>query len=177
MSRKKMIGCRDPLGIRPLVLGDLDGAWILASETCALDIIGARFVREVENGEVIVISEEGVESLRPFPRMHPRPCVFEYVYFSRPDSILGGRFETGDGKNYSGMSDSMMDQLLAKARASYQDAERTAAYKDVQQRIYETAWYGTIWYRKYLDAFKKSIKGHEPTQEPDWGLRPAWIDR
>src|SRR5207253_612912 len=58
---------------------------------CALDIIGARFVREVENGEVIVISEEGVESLRPFPRMHPRPCVFEYVYFSRPDSILGGR--------------------------------------------------------------------------------------
>ena len=94
-----------------------------------------------------------------------------------PDSILGGRFETGDGKNYSGMSDSTLDQLLAKGRASYQDAERAAAYKDVQQRIYETAWYGTIWYRKYLDAFKKTIKGHEPTQEPDWGLRPAWIDR
>ena len=94
-----------------------------------------------------------------------------------PDSILGGRFETGDGKNYSGMSDATLDQLLAKGRASYQDAERAAAYKDVQQRIYETAWYGTIWYRKYLDAFKKTLKGHEPTQEPDWGLRPAWIDR
>jgi len=91
MTNKKLIGARDPLGIRPLILGELNGAYILCSETCALDIIGARFVREVENGEVIVISEEGVESLRPFPRMHPRPCVFEYVYFSRPDSILGGR--------------------------------------------------------------------------------------
>jgi amidophosphoribosyltransferase len=74
-----------------LILGELKGAYILCSETCALDIIGARFVREVENGEVIVISEDGVESLRPFPRMQARPCVFEYVYFSRPDSILGGR--------------------------------------------------------------------------------------
>jgi len=91
MTNKKLIGARDPLGIRPLILGELNGAYILCSETCALDIIGARFVREVENGEVIVISEDGVESLRPFPRMHPRPCVFEYVYFSRPDSILGGR--------------------------------------------------------------------------------------
>jgi len=91
MTNKKLIGARDPLGIRPLILGELNGAYILCSETCALDIIGARFVREVENGEVIVISEEGVESLRPFPRMQARPCVFEYVYFSRPDSILGGR--------------------------------------------------------------------------------------
>ncbi|QIG50634.1 amidophosphoribosyltransferase [Nordella sp. HKS 07] len=91
MTNKKLIGARDPLGIRPLILGELNGAYILCSETCALDIIGARFVREVENGEVVVISEEGVESLRPFPRMQARPCVFEYVYFSRPDSILGGR--------------------------------------------------------------------------------------
>ena len=91
MTNKKLIGARDPLGIRPLILGELNGAYILCSETCALDIIGARFVREVENGEVIVISEDGVESLRPFPRMQARPCVFEYVYFSRPDSILGGR--------------------------------------------------------------------------------------
>ena len=91
LTNKKLIGARDPLGIRPLILGELNGAYILCSETCALDIIGARFVREVENGEVIVISEDGVESLRPFPRMQARPCVFEYVYFSRPDSILGGR--------------------------------------------------------------------------------------
>ena len=91
MTNKKLIGARDPLGIRPLILGELNGSYILCSETCALDIIGARFVREVDNGEVIVISEDGVESLRPFPRMQARPCVFEYVYFSRPDSILGGR--------------------------------------------------------------------------------------
>jgi len=64
---------------------------VLASETCALDIIGAKFLREIENGEVVVITEEGIESLRPFPRVTPRPCIFEYVYFSRPDSVLGGR--------------------------------------------------------------------------------------
>ncbi len=91
LTNKKMIGARDPHGIRPLVLGELNGAYILASETCALDIIGARFVREIENGEVVVITDEGVESLRPFPRMPERLCIFEYVYFSRPDSVLGGR--------------------------------------------------------------------------------------
>ena len=91
LTNKKLIGARDPLGIRPLILGELNGAYIVCSETCALDIIGAKFVREVENGEVIVISEEGIESHRPFPKQAPRPCIFEYIYFSRPDSILGGR--------------------------------------------------------------------------------------
>jgi amidophosphoribosyltransferase len=91
LTNKKLIGARDPLGIRPLVLGSLDGAPILASETCALDIIGARYVRDVENGEVIVIDEEGVTSFKPFPEMAPRPCIFEYIYFARPDSVVGGR--------------------------------------------------------------------------------------
>ena len=91
LTNKKLIGARDPLGIRPLILGQLNGAYILCSETCALDIIGAKFVREIENGEVVVISDEGVESHRPFPRQQARPCIFEYIYFSRPDSILGGR--------------------------------------------------------------------------------------
>ncbi|MEO9168866.1 MAG: amidophosphoribosyltransferase [Aestuariivirga sp.] len=91
LTNKKLIGARDPLGIRPLILGELNGAHILCSETVALDIIGAKFVREVENGEVIVISDEGIESLRPFPKQPARPCIFEYVYFSRPDSVLGGR--------------------------------------------------------------------------------------
>jgi len=91
MTNKKLVGARDPLGIRPLVLGDLDGRPILASETCALDIIGARFVRDVENGEIIVISEDGIESIKPFPTRAARPCIFEYVYFARPDSIVGGR--------------------------------------------------------------------------------------
>ena len=91
LSNKALIGARDPLGIRPLVLGELDGHYMLASETCALDIIGARFVRDVENGEIVVITENGVESLRPFPRVPPRPCIFEYIYFSRPDSVVHGR--------------------------------------------------------------------------------------
>ncbi len=91
LTMKKLIGIRDPLGIRPLVLGKLGDATILASETCALDIIGARFLREVENGEIVVISEDGIESHKPFPPCPPRPCIFEYIYFARPDSIMGGR--------------------------------------------------------------------------------------
>src|ERR1700754_808209 len=91
MTNKKLVGARDPLGIRPLVLGMLDGSPILASETCALDIIGAQYVRDIENGEVVVFDEEGAHSYRPFPPMTPRPCIFEYIYFSRPDSIVGGR--------------------------------------------------------------------------------------
>jgi amidophosphoribosyltransferase len=91
MTNKKLIGARDPLGIRPLMLGKLDGCYVLASETCAFDIIGAEFVREVENGEVVVITKDGIESHRPFPKYPARPCIFEYIYFSRPDSIIGGR--------------------------------------------------------------------------------------
>ncbi len=91
LTNKKLIGARDPLGIRPLMLGKLGESYILCSETCALDIIGATFVREIENGEVVVISDDGIESHWPFPRVAARPCIFEYIYFSRPDSILGGR--------------------------------------------------------------------------------------
>ena len=91
LTNKKMIGARDPHGIRPLVLGELNGSYIFASETCALDIIGANFVREVENGEVVVISGNGIESLRPFPKRREQLCIFEYVYFSRPDSVVAGR--------------------------------------------------------------------------------------
>ncbi|MFP5296096.1 MAG: amidophosphoribosyltransferase [Alphaproteobacteria bacterium] len=90
-TRSKMIGARDPLGIRPLVLGRLGDAWVLASETCALDTIGAEFVRDVENGEVVVIDHDGLRSEKPFPQKAARPCLFEYVYFSRPDSILDGK--------------------------------------------------------------------------------------
>ncbi|MCP4383807.1 MAG: amidophosphoribosyltransferase, partial [Hyphomicrobiales bacterium] len=91
LSSKKMIGCRDPLGVRPLVLGRFDGAPILASETCALDIIGADFVRDVEPGEMVIITANGIESRRPFAPRRPRFCIFEYVYFSRPDSSVEGR--------------------------------------------------------------------------------------
>lgn len=91
ITNKKLIGARDPLGIRPLVLGELDGAPILTSETCALDIIGAKFIREIENGEVVIISESGIESHKPFPPQQERPCIFEYIYFARPDSVVKGR--------------------------------------------------------------------------------------
>ncbi|MFL6930859.1 MAG: amidophosphoribosyltransferase, partial [Xanthobacteraceae bacterium] len=91
LTNKKLVGARDPLGIRPLVLGELDGHPILTSETCALDIIGAKFVRDVENGEVVVFDEDGRQTHKPFPPTAPRPCIFEYIYFSRPDSIVGGR--------------------------------------------------------------------------------------
>ena len=91
LTNKKLIGVRDPYGIRPLVLGDLNGAPVLASETCAFDIIGAKYVRDIENGEIIVISEEGVESIKPFPKVSERSCIFERIYFSRPDSIVGGK--------------------------------------------------------------------------------------
>ncbi len=91
LTNKKLIGVRDPLGIRPLVLGDLDGKPILASETCALDIVGARFVRDIEHGEMVIIDADGVTSVRPFPAKQARPCIFEYVYFARPDSVVNGR--------------------------------------------------------------------------------------
>jgi amidophosphoribosyltransferase len=91
ITNDMMIGARDPIGIRPLMLGRIGSAYVLASETCALDIVGAEFVREIENGEIVTITKEGVESHRPFPRRPARPCVFEYIYFARPDSIVSGR--------------------------------------------------------------------------------------
>jgi len=91
MTRTKLIGVRDPLGVRPLVLGKIGDGWALSSETCGLDIIGAEFVREIEPGEMVYISDKGVESHHPFETRPPKFCIFEHVYFSRPDSIIGGR--------------------------------------------------------------------------------------
>nr|WP_319935393.1 amidophosphoribosyltransferase [Lichenihabitans sp. Uapishka_5] len=91
LTNHELVGARDPLGIRPLVIGELDGCTILTSETVALDIIGARFVRDVANGEVVIINSRGIQSLRAFPEQPARPCIFEYIYFARPDSIVHGR--------------------------------------------------------------------------------------
>ena len=91
MTQTQLIGVRDPLGVRPLVLGKLGDGWVLSSETCALDITGAEFVREIHPGEMVVITANGVESSYPFRPARPRFCVFEHIYFSRPDSILGGQ--------------------------------------------------------------------------------------
>ncbi|AXY21715.1 MULTISPECIES: amidophosphoribosyltransferase [Komagataeibacter] len=97
LSREALIGVRDPLGVRPLILGRIreengtEGAWVLASETCALDIVGAEFVRDVEPGEIVIINDDGIRSLKPFGSKQSRFCVFEYIYFARPDSVMDGK--------------------------------------------------------------------------------------
>ncbi len=91
MSNKKLIGARDPLGIRPLVLGKIKNSYVLASETCAFDIVGAKFIREVENGEIVIIENNSIKSIKPFTKKVARPCIFEYIYFARPDSLIKGK--------------------------------------------------------------------------------------
>ena len=88
MTNKKLVGVRDPFGIRPLVIGRLKDSFIFASETCALDIVGATFLREVENGEIVIVEGNKLKSIKPFPKQKQRPCVFEYIYFARPDSLI-----------------------------------------------------------------------------------------
>lgn len=91
MTEDQLIGARDRLGIRPLLVGRLGDSYLLASETCAFDMINAEFIREVDPGEVVVINADGIRSFRAFPKTAPRPCIFEFVYFARPDSIVGGK--------------------------------------------------------------------------------------
>jgi len=91
LTQTSLVGVRDPYGIRPLVIGKLKDSYVLASETCALDIIGAKFIREVENGEIVLIEKNELKSIKPFPLKKVRPCVFEYIYFARPDSMLNGK--------------------------------------------------------------------------------------
>ena len=88
LTQNSLIGVRDPFGIRPLIIGKLGKSYVLASETCALDIIGAKFLREVDNGEIVLIENNELKSIKPFPARKVRPCVFEYIYFARPDSII-----------------------------------------------------------------------------------------
>ncbi|MGZ8286682.1 MAG: amidophosphoribosyltransferase [Allosphingosinicella sp.] len=90
LTTEGMIACRDPLGVRPLVMGRLGDSYIFASETVALDVVGATYIRTVEPGEIVIVSAQGVRSHRPFADVRPRPCIFEHIYFSRPDSVLDG---------------------------------------------------------------------------------------
>ena len=100
LTQNTLIGVRDPHGIRPLIIGKIKDSYVLASETCALDIIGAKYVRDVENGEIVLIENNELKSFKPFPARKVRPCVFEYIYFARPDSLLDGKSAYEHRKNF-----------------------------------------------------------------------------
>jgi len=100
LTQNTLIGVRDPYGIRPLIIGKIKNSYVFASETCALDIIGAKYIRDVENGEVVYIEGNELKSIKPFPARKVRPCVFEYIYFARPDSLLNGKSAYEYRKNF-----------------------------------------------------------------------------
>ena len=100
LTQNILIGVRDPYGIRPLVIGKIKDSYVFASETCALDIIGAKYIRDVENGEVVFVEDNELKSVKPFPARKVRPCVFEYIYFARPDSLLNGKSAYEHRKNF-----------------------------------------------------------------------------
>ncbi len=116
LTSKKLIGVRDPFGIRPLVIGKLKNSYIFSSETCALDLVGAKFIREVENGEIVIIENNTLTSVKPFPKRKARPCVFEYIYFARPDSIINGKcayeYRKNLGKQLAKESDINADLIV-----------------------------------------------------------------
>ncbi len=133
MTKNTLIGLKDPYGIRPLVIGKLKNSYVFASETCALDIIGAKFVREVENGEIVYIENDELNSLKPFSPKKIRPCVFEYIYFSRPDSILDGKTAYEYRKSY-GAQLAKEDELEADMVVPVPDSGNAAALGYAQEK-------------------------------------------
>ena len=133
MTKNTLIGLRDPYGIRPLVIGKLKNSYVFASETCALDNIGAKFVREVENGEIVYIEDDELKSLKPFSPQKIRPCIFEYIYFWRPDSILGGKTAYEHRKNY-GAQLAKEDDLEADIVVPVPDSGNAAALGYAQEK-------------------------------------------
>ncbi len=133
MTKNTLIGLRDPYGIRPLVIGKLKNSYVFCSETCALDIIGAKFVREVENGEIVYVENDELISLKPFSPKKVRPCVFEYIYFSRPDSILNGKTAYEYRKNY-GAQLAREDELEADIVVPVPDSGNAAALGYAQEK-------------------------------------------
>ena len=133
MTQNSLIGVRDPLGIRPLVIGKLKNSYVFTSETCALDIIGAKFIREVENGEIVYVENDELQSLKPFPPKKVRPCIFEYIYFSRPDSILNGKTAYEYRKNF-GAQLAKEDNLDADLVVPVPDSGNAAALGYAQEK-------------------------------------------
>ena len=133
MAQNTLVGVRDPYGIRPLVIGKLKNSYVFASETCALDIIGAKFIREVENGEIVYIENDELQSLKPFPPKKVRPCIFEYIYFSRPDSILAGKTAYEYRKNF-GAQLAKEDSFKADLVVPVPDSGNAAALGYAQEK-------------------------------------------
>ena len=133
LAQNILVGVRDPFGIRPLVIGKLKNSYVLASETCALDIIGAKFIREVENGEIVYIENDKLNSLKPFPAKKVRPCIFEYIYFSRPDSILNGKTAYEYRKNF-GHQLALEDDIKGDLVVPVPDSGNAAALGYAQQK-------------------------------------------
>ena len=133
ITKNTLVGLRDPYGIRPLVIGKLKNSYVFASETCALDIIGAKFLREVENGEIVYVENDELKSLKPFSPKKIRPCVFEYIYFSRPDSILNGETAYEYRKNY-GTQLAKEDELEADIVVPVPDSGNAAALGYAQEK-------------------------------------------
>jgi len=133
MTKNTLVGLRDPYGIRPLVIGKLKNSYVFASETCALDIIGAKFVREVENGEIVYVEDDELKSLKPFSAQKVRPCVFEYIYFSRPDSILNGKTAYEYRKSY-GVQLAKEDDIEADIVVPVPDSGNAAALGYAQEK-------------------------------------------
>ena len=133
MTQNTLIGVRDPYGIRPLVIGKLKNSYVFASETCAFDIIGAKFVREVENGELVYVENDKLLSLKPFSPKKVRPCIFEYIYFSRPDSILNGKTAYEHRKNF-GSQLAKEDKLEADIVVPVPDSGNAAALGYAQEK-------------------------------------------
>ncbi len=133
LTQNILIGARDPFGIRPLVIGKLKSSYVLASETCALDIIGAKYIRDVENGEIVCIEDSKLQSIKPFPQKKIRPCVFEYIYFSRPDSILNGKTAYEYRKNF-GAELAKEEKINADLVVPVPDSGNAAALGYAQQK-------------------------------------------
>ncbi len=134
LTQKTLIGVRDPFGIRPLVIGKIKNSYVLASETCALDIIGAKYIRDVENGEIVFIENDKLQSIKPFPKKKERPCIFEYIYFSRPDSILNGKSAYEYRKNF-GKQLAKEDNIDCDVIVPVPDSGNAAALGYSQQAI------------------------------------------
>ena len=134
MTQNTLIGVRDPYGIRPLVIGKLKNSYVFASETCAFDIIGAKFLREVENGEIVYIENDELKSIKPFPPKKIRPCVFEYIYFSRPDSILNGKTAYEYRKNF-GKQLAKEDKIKADLVVPVPDSGNAAALGYAEEKV------------------------------------------